>query len=118
MRLRSKRGPIPLPDAEVVARCTIVRALFAVDQIADCTDYFRSRVLRWAGEADASGLDLLALGWPDKKHCFALAPRTESGSPVLLEAAAILAAYRHALNDPRTQRLFNVPRCDSIGGGL
>jgi hypothetical protein len=110
------RGPIPLPDAEVVERCAIVRAMLAVEQIADCPDFLRSRVLRWAGEADAAGFDLLALGWPDDKHCFAIAPRTATGAPVLLAPPAILAAYRHALKDPHACKVF-YPLAEHCQGG-
>lgn len=106
MMRQAKCDPIPLPDAEVVERCTIVRAFAAVELLADCPPCMCSRVDRWAEDASAAGLDLLALGWPDKTHCFALAPPTATGAPTMLAPPAILAAYRHGLRDRQARTLF------------
>ncbi len=106
MRLRAKRGPIPLPDAEVISSGITVRAMSAIEQIADCPDFFRARVMRWSTDANAAGYDLLAIGWPDKQHCFAIVPCTASGAPTALSRAGMLAAYHHALRDPHARVLF------------
>ncbi len=68
-------APIPLPDAEVVSCYTSARVLSPFHSLAQYPDSIRARVLRWALEADATGLDLLMLVWPDNYSCFAIVPR-------------------------------------------
>jgi len=106
MRQQAKLESIPLPDAEVTQRCTIVRANFAIGLLAGCPDSICSRVTSWANSAPTLGLDLIALGWPDENYCFALVTPHPNGSAITLAPAAVLAAYRHALCDPKNPKTF------------
>jgi hypothetical protein len=95
----------------------IVRAASIIEQIEDCPDFLRSRVLRWANDADATGFELLAIGWPDKKHCFAVTPPQNVAATAVLNPDGILAAYRHAMRDPHAKTLFAALSCHLSEGG-
>lgn len=95
---------IPLPDAEVVNRCIIRRAL-PPDPMS-WPPSLQSRVVHLAKGAGVVGLVVLVLSWPDSHHCIAIVPNDNSEVLPVLERPAILAAYRHALRDPYARELF------------
>lgn len=111
------RAAIPLPDAEAVTCYTSARVLSPYHSLSQYPDSIRARVLRWALEADAAGLDVLMFVWPDGCFCFALVPRCAADTPAMLAPPAILAAYRHALSDPHARKLFH-PLGEHIERGL
>lgn len=113
----AKRIPIPLPDGEVVSCYTSARVLSPFHSLSQYPDSIRTRVLRWALQADAAGLDVLMLVWPDNHFCFSIVPRNANNIPAMLAQPAILAAYRHALNDPHARKLF-YPLGEHVGRGL
>lgn len=99
---------IPLPDAEVVTCYTSARVLSPFHRLSMYPNSVRTRAMRWAIEAYEAGRDLLMIIWPDLCFCFVVVPRNSEGIPAMLERSAILAAYRHAQNDPDAHQLFSL----------
>lgn len=104
---------IPLPDADAIARCIIQRAIPALDRKAIPFLFLKwFRAICWAIDAITIDAELFLFTWPDGAHCFALLPELPEHTSLNLTPQALIAAYRHALEDPLAYRLFDAKSYD------
>lgn len=106
----------PLPDTEAIASCTISRAGSNIEFAYGCPLSLRARVLRWADQATAAGLGLMALCWSDGTLCFVVVPGISDGRIPIFAPWTILAAYRHAQRDVEGRELFYAQPENAMGG--